>query len=315
MNQKTILSYGEALWDLLPNKAILGGAPFNFAYRMHALAHRSRVVSRLGIDDYGLRARDQIAKLGMPMEGLQSDIQFPTGTVQVNFDKNLTPDYYIVPDVAYDQIEPTLQLEELANEIDAICFGTLAQRTTRSQETLYWLINQLRPETLKIYDINLRKNCFNKLTVEKSLQYANVLKLSDEETRSVAEWFDLDPEDLLTMGKSLVQQWNLKCCLITLGARGALAFGENYDVIYQPGFEIKMSEPVGAGDAFTAGFIHRYLHGDHLRDCCKTGCGLGALVATQTGATEPVTPHTLGAFLESSPITQLDIRFSHLIHP
>ena len=313
MNKQTIISYGEVLWDLLPTGAVLGGAPCNFAYRMHTFGHQSVIVSRLGTDDYGLKAREHLTKLGLSMKGIQSDSESPTGTVHIDLDKDHNPDYYIVPDVAYDQIEPTPQLADIVLEADAICFGTLAQRSPRSRKTLYWLIEQMRPQAIKICDINLRKNCFDQQSMEHSLQQANILKLSDEETMTMADYFDLDHTNLVDMGKKIVAQWNLKCCLITLGSRGALAFGEKEEVVYQPGFEIEMKEPIGAGDACTAGFIHRYLAGESLQACCKTGCGLGALVATQSGATETVTLQSLDAFLDSSPRLQIDPRLGHLL--
>jgi fructokinase len=223
------------------------------------------------------------------------------------------PDYFIVPDVAYDHIKLTPYLENLVKNIDALCFGTLAQRSAKSQETLHWLLDHLPSDKLRVYDINLRKNCYEKQTIEKSLLQANILKLSDEETGEIASMFGFGHENLLKLGRHLVDQWNLKCCLITLGSSGALAFNQCGEIIYQPGFKIELKEPVGAGDACTAGFVHRYLNGDHLKRCCQTGCGLGALVATQSGATEIVSHQSLESLLDSCLDFQIDDRFKHLI--
>jgi fructokinase len=315
MNQKTILSFGEVLWDLLPEGNVLGGAPCNFAFRMHSFGNRSIMVSRLGTDTNGKKARDVLTKLGLTLEGVQSDSEFPTGTVQVTLDQQHNPDYFIVPDVAYDQITVTPYLEGLVKNVDALCFGTLAQRSFKSQETLHWLLDHLPPDTIKVYDINLRKNCYDKQTIEKSLWQADILKLSDEETSKIANMFGFDHENLTKMGKHLVDQWNLKCCLITLGSKGALAFERNGENIYQPGFKIEMKEPVGAGDACTAGFTHHFLNGDPLKTCCQTGCGLGALVATQSGATEIVSAQSLKSFLNSCLNLEIDARFKHMIQP
>ena len=313
MNQKTILSFGEVLWDLLPGGAVIGGAPCNFALRMHNGGHRSIMVSSLGLDTNGTKAQKELIRLGLPLEGLQFVSKFPTGTVEVSLDADRNPNYHIVPGVAYDQIKLNPYLEKIVRQVDAIYFGTLAQRSTRSRDTLHWLLHHSPPYAVKVYDVNLRKNCYNKQTIQESLLQADILKLSDEETDEIANFFGLGNKDLIKMGKHLVNQWNLKCCLITLGSKGALAFDEDGETIYQPGFKVKLKEPVGAGDACTAGFIDHYLKEDPLKKCCQVGCGLGALVATQSGATELVSTETLERFLNTCSEFQIDARFKHLI--
>mgnify|MGYP000032264469 CR=1 FL=1 len=126
--RKTILSFGEILWDLLPGGAKLGGAPFNFACRAGHLGDRAVMVSRLGRDQPGKEAFDQIRSLGMETIGVQWDDDHPTGTVEVSFDADGNPDYVIIPDVAYDYTEATDELIALAASADCVCFGTLAQR-------------------------------------------------------------------------------------------------------------------------------------------------------------------------------------------
>ena len=96
----TIVAFGEALWDLLPTGPVLGGAPLNFAYRVNSLGHRSIIVSRLGQDDLGQRAREQIVTLGMSDSGLQWDKTYPTGTVEIYFDEDkirITPSLKMWP--------------------------------------------------------------------------------------------------------------------------------------------------------------------------------------------------------------------------
>jgi len=313
MNKKTILSFGEVLWDLLPGGAVIGGAPCNFAFRMHTAGHRSIMVSSLGSDTNGTKAQKELTRLGLPLEGLQFISKSPTGTVKVSLDADSNPNYYIVPGVAYDQIEINPYLEKIVSEVDVIYFGTLAQRSSRSRDTLHWLLKHSPTCAIKVYDVNLRKNCYNKQTIQESLLQADIFKLSEEETDKIANFFGLDNKDLIKMGRHLVNQWNLKCCLITLGSKGALAFDEDGETTYQPGFKVELKEPVGAGDACTAGFIDHYLKEDLFKKCCQVGCALGALVATQSGATELVSKETLERFINTCSVFQIDARFKHLI--
>jgi fructokinase len=312
MPHRTIISFGEILWDLLPEGPSLGGAPCNFAYRMHTMGHHSVIVSKLGQDTLGKQAQASLTKYGMSLEGIQQDPDFPTGTVEIQFDVCNNPDYHIVPHVAYDHIKPSDQLRDLARKADAICFGTLAQRTECSRKTLQWLLDQMGQDALVVCDINLRKSCYTRATVETSLQQAHVLKLSNEETGTLAHWFGMPEDDLTKMGTALVKTWNLSHCLITLASEGALAFSAEESPVYQPGFCINMKEPIGAGDACTAGFVDGILNNASLQASCRLGCAMGALVATQSGATEPVDMRALEHFLESAPQTHGNSRYGFL---
>ena len=140
--KKTIVAFGEVLWDILPACTVLGGAPFNFAYRVHALGEAGLMASRLGRDDLGQRAFNQIVSLGLSTRLVQWDEGAPTGTVQVSFDAQNNPDYVIVPGVAYDRIVLTEFLADAMDRADCLCFGTLAQRATTSAETLAALLGR-----------------------------------------------------------------------------------------------------------------------------------------------------------------------------
>ena len=134
--QKTVLSFGETLWDLFPSGPALGGAPFNFAYRVNSLGDRGLVVTRLGRDDYGRKALAQMTALGMDATHVQQDDHRLTGTVQVSLDEKRNPEFLILPEVAYDFIEVTCEALELAAAADCFCFGTLVQRAVEIIERL-----------------------------------------------------------------------------------------------------------------------------------------------------------------------------------
>lgn len=298
MNEKTILSFGEVLWDLLPGGSVLGGAPFNFAYRLHSLQYQSRMVSRLGRDEYGQQAWGYIQRLGMDTRFIQWGDTKPTGTVQITLDERNQPDYYIVPDVAYDEIQCTDAMLDAAVQADCICFGTLAQRSETSRRTL-WKILENASHALKLLDINLRKNCYSTETIQQSLQQADVLKLNEQEAPFLAELFSL-PKEIPGFCAALMTRWPLSQCLVTLGERGVFAVSLEGEAVYEPGYKIQLVDPCGSGDAFTAGFLDRFFRGWSLRECCRFGNALGALVATQPGATVPISLEEIQRFMESN---------------
>src|SRR2546425_2341165 len=296
--QQTVLSFGETLWDLLPSGPALGGAPFNFAYRVNSLGDRGLVVTRLGRDDYGRKALDQMTALGMDTTHVQQDDHRPTGTVQVSLDEKRSPEFLIVPEVAYDFIEVTYEALELAAAADCFCFGTLAQRAPGSRLTLHGLLD-VSSKCLKFLDINLRKDCYSLQTISKSLKRANILKMNLQEAHYLADLFEISLTALPDFCAEMMEDWSLSCCLVTLGGHGAFTASADGKKVYVPGYEIKVVDTCGSGDAFSAGFIHEYLRGKSLADCCRFGNLLGAVVAMQRGATTPVSFEEVRHFLKA----------------
>lgn len=300
MSKKTVISFGEILWDLLPSGAKLGGAPFNFAYRMHSLGHQSLMVSRLGEDEYGQTARVIMKDLGMDARLMQGDETHPTGTVDIILDENNQPDYNINPNVAYDFIEATDDLLQAVDQADLLCYGTLAQRSEVSHKTAQQLIAKAANAT-KLLDINLRKDCYSNANIIESLQHADLLKLNHEEVDELIPMLEMKAKTIVDFAHDIIQTWNLKLCILTHGEHGVLAASQEGEIVYEPGFAIELVDPCGSGDAFTAAFMDQWTANQPLTLCCRYGNALGAMVATHAGATTPVTPVEIEAFLASPP--------------
>jgi fructokinase len=296
--RKTVLSFGETLWDLLPSGPKLGGAPFNLAYRIQTLGDRGVIVTRLGRDDYGWAAYDQMHALGLERSFVQWDNHCPTGTVEVKVDEQGNPDFTIRPHVAYDFIELTYDVLELAAAADCLCFGTLSQRAPTSRRTLQRL-RELAGRQVRFLDLNLRRDCHTPEIVREAIQAANVLKLNAPEAAYLAEFLGRPGNPLPDFCRALLERWPLACCVVTLGERGAFAASADGAQVYVPGYEVEVVDTCGSGDAFSAAFLHEYLRGQALGPCCQLGNALGALVAQQSGATASVRPDELEKFLAS----------------
>ena len=291
-----MVAFGETLWDLLPDGWVLGGAPFNFAYRVNSLGDRGAVVTRLGRDDLGRQAVQQMRAMGMELAHVQWDDALPTGTVQISFDAQGEPDYYIVPDVAYDRIELTDALLDVAASADCICFGTLSQRAETSRGTLQRLLSAAEGP-LKLLDINLRKHCYSRETVTESLQHADILRLNDGEVRLLSGLLGVMHTTVSGFADEIMRRWELAYCVTTLGERGAFMASREGAKAYVPGCKVEVVDPCGSGDAFTAACIHGLLQGRPMVDCLEAGNALGAMVAAQRGATVPIRPSELEAFM------------------
>ena len=305
----TIVCYGEVLWDLLPTGPVLGGAPFNLAYRLHSLGRPTVMVSRLGRDEKGNEAIARIASLGLETAFIQWDGKHPTGTVVVRFDEKGGHDFTIVPDVAYDNIEADPDLVALAGQATALCFGSLIRRHPTSARTLTRLLSAFRGRC-SFLDLNLRKDCWTDAEVIAAIADARVLKLNDDELGTVDRIFGLPGKGIAEKVKGLLGMTRLSIVVVTLGRGGAYAASREGESAYEPGFTVNMVDTIGSGDAFAAGFLHRHLGGAPLADACRFGNALGALVTAQRGATEAVSVAQIDEMLARGVRTPTDPRFA-----
>ena len=283
MNHTTVVGMGEALWDMLPEGKKIGGAPANFAYHVSQFGLDSYVVSAVGEDELGteILANFREKKLGCRIER----VPYPTGTVQVQLDGNGVPCYDIREGVAWDNIPFTLALESLARQTCAVCFGSLAQRSVVSCETINRFLDTMPdgPGRYKIFDINLRQGFYTKDTLCNSMRKCNILKINDEELVTVSRMFGYPGIDLQDKCWILLAKYNLKMLILTCGVNGSYVFTPG-EVSFVETPKVEVADTVGAGDSFTAAFVASILKGLPIPDAHKIAVETSAFVCTQNGA-------------------------------
>lgn len=282
--QAIIVGLGEVLWDLLPSGKVLGGAPANFAYMANLLGNRGVVASRVGIDVAGREACAVMASLGVGMEYLQQDGEHETGFAEVVIDESGQPIFRIKESVSWDFLEWTPAWEELARKLDVVCFGSLAQRSAISAATVDRFLRASRPEALRIFDVNLREKHYSNEILERSLRYANILKLTDHELLRLMSLLGFRARKEEECARQLLQEFDLKLVCVTRGSRGSVLVSHEKTVKH-PGVAVKVVDSVGAGDAFTACVAHHLMRGRPLEEISESANRLAAWVATQFGAT------------------------------
>jgi fructokinase len=281
----TVVGLGEILWDFLPSGRQLGGAPANFAYCSHLLGTRAVVASRIGSDELGAEVRARLAEAGIRDEFVQSDAKNPTGTVIVKLDEVGQPSFEITEGAAWDVMEWTPQWQSLARSADAICFGSLAQRSEQSRRTILNFLDATRPEALRVFDVNLRQKFYSSEIIESSLQRANVVKLNIEEVTILKALLGLSGSllDETSFCRLVISRFDLKLVCVTHGANGSLLSGP-FQVHRHPGFRVMVKDSVGSGDAFTAGLVHGFLAGKTPAEMNDLANRMGAWVASCAGA-------------------------------
>lgn len=290
-----VVGLGEVLWDILPERTCLGGAPANFAYIATLLGDQGMVASRVGEDSRGVEALGRMAELGFDISYVQRDREHPTGTVKVEIDDKGQARFEIAHLVAWDFLEWTPAWQDLAEKADAVCYGSLAQRTEASRATIRRFLGATPARAIKVFDVNLRQSYYSQEILAESMKAADIVKLNDEELPKIMSLSGLPRgsphgsrhgsphEDERLSAQRLMEAYELKLVCVTRGGRGSLLV-RGREASEHPGFRVKVADTVGSGDAFTAGLVHEYLRGAPLEKMNEVANRVGAWVASEAGA-------------------------------
>ena len=290
-DRKYVVGIGEALWDVLPEGKKIGGAPANFAYHVSQFGLESRVVSAVGDDALGEEILTNFREKNL--QCMVPKVAFPTGTVQVTVDAAGVPCYDIMQGVAWDNIPFTEELAKLAGQTCAVCFGSLAQRSEVSHNTIQSFLDAMSDGDgiYRIFDINLRQDFYNREILCESLEKCNVLKINDEELSIVGRMFGYTGQDMRETCMKLLEDYGLKMLILTCGVAGSHVFTRD-SVSFRETPKVSVADTVGAGDSFTGAFIAALLKGKTVEDAHVLAVDVSAYVCTQSGAM-PVLPASL----------------------
>jgi fructokinase len=280
-----ILGIGEVLWDLLPDGPRLGGAPANFSVMAARLGEHAVLLSRVGRDELGRDAVERLKPLPLDASFLQLDEAHETGKVTVAFECG-EPNYTIHQPAAWDFLEISDRWLSLAEKADALCFGSLAQRSSASRQTIQALVERSPATSLRVFDVNLRAPFFSAEVIYRSLELATVLKMNDAEAPQVLRLLGLPVgEESLELGaRRLLKDFpSLRLVAVTRGGHGSLLVSRTESHAH-PGIPVKVADTIGAGDAFTAAMTQALLRGANLAAVNEAGNRWGAWVASQAGA-------------------------------
>lgn len=278
-----VVGIGELLWDEFPEGRQLGGAPANFAYHCRLLGAQSHIVSAVGNDEQGQALRKELAARNLDSEYIQSHDDHPTGTVSVSVDTNGTARYVIHEDVAWDFLVATEAQHQLALMADAVCFGTLAQRSASSRSTIRAFLAETRPECLRVVDLNLRQSFYSASLIEESLSLATVLKLNEDELQILRRLLELD-QDTVPALDSLLTRFDLSLIALSRADRGCILHTDA-ESVDRTGLPVsRIQDTVGAGDCFTATLTVGLLRNEPLGIMAEQANRRAAYVCTQPGA-------------------------------
>jgi len=315
MKKKKVICIGEALIDRIRNKSnqgftdFLGGAPANVACALRKLKIDSIFIGRLGNDDFGKIFITQFNKLGVNLEFLQLDNSLSTRVVNVVRDQfgdrffsgfEESTDSCFADEVLSKKLieKEILNLEKSFLETKYLVTGTILLSSPTSAETVFFLLEQAKKFEVKIViDLNRREVLWDHSSfsseirkgervnlIKKFLNHANVLKLAKEEATLffedenpllISQQFSNQPDVIITDGKNPVS-WYIN------GLQG----------ITETLTSQKIVDTTGAGDAFLAGLISKFISSGYpsnkldVEDCVKFAGVCGLLTCLGEGAIE-----------------------------
>ncbi len=281
-----VIAFGEIVWDVYPDNACLGGAPLNFAAHLARHGHDVYMVSAVGTDDYGDRALAQMHDWGVRTDCVARLTDKRTGACIVTLDDAGVPQYDLLSNTAYDHIPPADALTA-----DVLYFGTLALRSEYNRETLQRLLHTSQVTDVFV-DVNVRAPFYSQEVLRFAAEHATILKISDEELPTVAKTLSVDTAQPQAFIKQITARYPcVQCLILTRGGDGAMVYHRAEDTVYTcASKKVEVVSTVGAGDSFSAAFLHSYNQQDPIPQCAAYAAAVAGFVVSRQEAVPPYDP-------------------------
>jgi fructokinase len=279
-----VAGIGEVLWDINGDVKKIGGAPANFTFHCKNLGADAFLISSLGNDKLGLQIINFFKNRKINISAIDINQDKSTGIVDVNLNHLKNAQYKIKDDnIAWDHIIFDDNKLKIASSLDAICFGTLAQRNSISKESIHKVLKSVKKDCLIMFDMNLRQHYHNTEIILSSIELANSIKINEEELNVISNILKISgsKKELI---KTIHKKFNLRLLILTCGENGAYILRNNELSFKKPPKINNIISTVGAGDCFTSVVVMGYLNNNSLDEINEQANLLASFVCTQNSA-------------------------------
>jgi fructokinase len=291
---KTIICFGEVLWDVLPTGKKLGGAPLNVSLRAQSFGNRAAMISSIGRDSLGDELAEAMKAHGGSLDHIQENEEFNTSEVLVALDEHGTASYEIKMPCAWDGIALLERDIEAVKGSDAFIYGSLVARNNTSRETLKDLLDHAG---YKVFDVNLRPPHYSPEGIISLMKPADFVKFNDDELYEICTHLGKPDRDMEACISFISEQTGTDQVCVTRGKDGAVLYYNN-TYYHNPGYKVTVADTVGAGDSFLASIISKLLAGRPPQEALDFACAVGSIVASKNGANPKVSPSEIKALME-----------------
>lgn len=289
MNNNTsmkALGFGCVVWDDMSDDAKatgpqnIGGTILNMVVHLNRLGDQSSIFTAVGDDPLGVMTIETLKGFGLVMDFVKKVPQ-PTCLVRVSLDEDKNPTFSGFEDkVSFDYIETSDPDIDYIREgaYNTIFFGTLEQRNDVSRHALTKILDECEFESIFL-DLNLREPFYSTEIIVNSLDKCTVAKMNWEEAVLTNDLLSIKSASVDEFMSNIADKFLIDQVVITDGANGAYYF-DGHKTGYSNAFAVDLVDPVGAGDAFSAGLLHKLAVGDPLDKACDFACRMGAMVCS-----------------------------------
>ncbi len=292
MNGKS--AQGNAMYEANP-----GGAPCNVLAMLNKLGHRTAFMGKVGEDIFGHELKNVLDAVGIDSKGLILDPDVRTTLAFVKTFEDGDRDFSFYRNPGADMMFEKNDVDtELIGSTKIFHFGTLSMtgEPVRSA-TLFALEEAKKAGALISFDPNIREPLWDSMDdaraqVQKGLEYADILKISDNEI----QW--LTGLDDYTQGVEwILERYAVRLITVSLGKSGSMAFyrkDRNSDYIktqVDPFLQKDTIETTGAGDTFGGCILHfvtekglEDLTEDDLKEMLTFANAAASIITTRRGA-------------------------------
>ncbi|MFC7545668.1 sugar kinase [Plantactinospora sp. GCM10030261] len=265
-----VVTVGETMAVLAPDPGVsltdaervtlgVGGAESNLAATLAALGHRVAWVSRVGNDPFGRRILRRLATDGVDIDLVDVDPVAPTGLyVKEPGSDGTRAHYYRTGSAASRLSTDVLRRPRLTGarllHLTGITAG-LSPSCLRLVE--HAMTDRPLAGAIVSFDVNYRPRLWqDRMAGDLLLRLADaadVVFVGLDEARTI--WGAVDPAEVrrLLPGPATV--------VVKDAAVGATALPRHGPATFVPALRVPVVEPVGAGDAFAAGYLSALLRG------------------------------------------------------
>ena len=244
-----------------------GGAPANVMAGLSILGKKSAFIGKVGLDIFGRFLRNAISSVGVDVSSMIMSDEYLTTLAMVALDDSSDREFSFYRNQTADvMLQPSEIDYEKIRQSRIFHFGSVSMTCDPARTaTLVSLQYAKKHNVLVSCDVNLRQPLWAdlkeaKLNITNSLQFVDILKLSEEELRFLTD--DSGVSDIEENMRYLQEKFKFTYFTVTRGSRGSVVLYKNY---YYKGkaYDLHKVDTTGAGDAYFAATLSKLLEAEN----------------------------------------------------
>lgn len=265
---KKLLAIGEALIDMIPSNTgrimdvnnftpKVGGAPLNVCGAYTKLGGSSNIITMLGKDSFGDKIVNELIGFGINTDYVKRTNAANTSLAFVALDENANREFSFYRNMgadmlmSEDDVDKNWFMDAYALHFCSVSLGDFPMRRAHNKAIKYAKENGL----IVSFDPNVRLPLFDdheylKNVIHEYIQYADILKISDEEVEFIFGNKDIE-ENL-----DYLFDQGVKLLVYTSGKDGAVAYTKHV-VAHSKGIKVNAVDTTGAGDGFIGCLLYQ----------------------------------------------------------